>query len=71
MKKLVSFAMLGLLAFVVACGPKAQAGGGTHVAAPVAGASSGGTGGAAPSGSAPTDAAPSMNANPGAAPAAP
>ncbi len=71
MKKLVSLTLLGLLAIVAACGPKAQAGGGTHVAAPVGGTSTGGTGGAAPPGSAPTDAAPSMNANPGAAPAAP
>ena len=38
MNKVVSFAMLALLALAAACGPKAQAGGGTTVAPPVGGA---------------------------------
>lgn len=71
MNKVVSFAMLALLALAAACGPKAQAGGGTTVAPPVGGAPASGTSGAAPSGSGGTDAAPPMNATPGSAPAAP
>ena len=70
MKTVFAIAMLGLLVSVSACGPKAQ-NGGTTVAPPAGSDPAAGGSGAAPAGSAPTSAAPNMNANPGAAPAAP